>query len=86
MIVAISDAIKKEAVNAGLEVVTIPNGVDTKRFKPISFRERQQRRQDLQLPPTGKLLFYSGRLVARKRVDILLRALPDILDAHPDSY
>jgi phosphatidylinositol alpha-1,6-mannosyltransferase len=58
----------------------VPNGTDPTRFRP---HDGTQLRQHLDLtdPP---LLLTVGRLVRRKGIDTVLRALPTIAQTHPD--
>ena len=85
--VAMTTEIEAEAHACGLQrsVIRIPNGVDTDRFHPASPPEKQQLRRELQLPEAHKLIVYAGRLVVRKRVDVLLDALPEVLHEFPNS-
>jgi glycosyltransferase involved in cell wall biosynthesis len=69
----------------GLEnLVHIPNGVDTGRFCPVNQEQKGVLRERLGLLTGGKLVLFSGRLVMRKRADVLLAALPSVLNKHPD--
>lgn len=53
--------------------IFLPNGVDTKRFKPISVQEKKELRKKIGLP-SGKIVIYCGRLQPEKRVDQLIAA------------
>jgi len=48
------------------KVVVIHNGVDMKRFHPVSSNEKQQIRQKLQLPEVGRVILYAGLKTERK--------------------
>jgi len=66
-------------VKAGLKkkVVPVSCGIDLERFKPSNDGAYLRRRFDI---PTDKpVLLYVGRLDKEKRIDMILRALPDIL-------
>ena len=52
---------------------SIPNGVDTDRFRPATPALRRQRRHELALPDAPTAV-YCGRLVSEKRIDLLLAA------------
>jgi alpha-1,6-mannosyltransferase len=63
----------------GLDNVTyLPLGVDTETFDPA--RRDASFRRGLGIGETDKLLFFAGRYRADKGVDLLLEALPRILD------
>lgn len=76
-ILSISKEISEELRANGFpdeQIVELPNAVDTTSFAPISQEQRVARRQELGLPNHRLLVLFSGRLIARKGVDILLRA------------
>jgi glycosyltransferase involved in cell wall biosynthesis len=79
LITAVSEAAAKfiEHFAKGKEIVVVPNGVDVERFtlivrKTISLLER----------PT---ILYVGRLVYRKGLHVLVRAMPFVLKEIPDA-
>jgi len=57
----------------------IPNSVDVNKFHTVSQEEKMRLRKDLHLPPNKFIATFVGRLVYRKGVDTLLRALKKIL-------
>jgi len=63
---------------AGLnkEVVPISCGIDLERFKPTN--DGEYLRQRFAIPSDRPVLLYVGRLDKEKRIDMILRALPDI--------
>lgn len=63
------------------KVVIIPNGVDVNNFKNLS---KTTRRNDY-AAPDEKIVFYVGRLVTEKGVQVLLDAAPEILSHHPKT-
>jgi phosphatidylinositol alpha-1,6-mannosyltransferase len=65
------------------EVVVIPPGVDTARFGPIDAVRRQEVCRRFDLPESGSLLLTASRLVPRKGVDVLIKALPHLVPHHP---
>jgi glycosyltransferase involved in cell wall biosynthesis len=83
-IVALSNDIRHEAQEAGLDSITrfIPNGVNTKRFAPVSAQHKATLKQQLGFTEQP-LLVASGRLVALKRFDVLLKAFALVLKSHP---
>jgi 1,2-diacylglycerol 3-alpha-glucosyltransferase len=66
-------------VKAGLnkDVVPISCGIDLERFKPSNDGAYLERR--FAIPTDRPVLLYVGRLDKEKRIDMILRALPDIL-------
>ena len=63
---------------AGLskEVVPISCGIDLERFKPTN--DGVYLRQRFAIPRDKQVVLYVGRLDKEKRIDMILRALPDI--------
>jgi glycosyltransferase involved in cell wall biosynthesis len=62
------------------KTVVIPNGVDLQRFataSPIDW-------STLGLPADGPVMICIGRLEPQKGIDDLLRALPSVLERHPE--
>jgi glycosyltransferase involved in cell wall biosynthesis len=74
--VCLSGEMRDEFKAAGVSadrIVTIPNGVDTERFRPAAPDERLALRRQLSLPG-GPVVIYTGRLVRYK-------GLPELLEA-----
>ncbi|MBI3756930.1 MAG: glycosyltransferase family 4 protein [Deltaproteobacteria bacterium] len=67
---ALKDAIVQLGV-AGEKITVIPNGVDEKKFYPLTKAEARRR---LHLPP-GRILLSVGGLIPRKGFDLLIKAL-----------
>ena len=63
------------------KIAVIPNGVDAGNFKTASKRAR---RSDY-AAPDEKIIFYVGRLVQEKGVQVLLDAAPEILAQYPQA-
>jgi len=65
--------------NAGFskDVIPISCGIDLDRFKPTNDGAYLERR--FAIPTDKPVLLYVGRLDKEKRIDLILRALPDIL-------
>lgn len=55
--------------------VVVPPGVDAARFRPLSTREREASRTRLGLPADGPLIVSVSRLVPRKGMDVLIKAV-----------
>jgi glycosyltransferase involved in cell wall biosynthesis len=65
-----------------LDASSIPNGIDTTRFKPAGPGGRRVVRARLNLPLDAKIALFAGRLVANKGIDIVLaaaRTVPNVL-------
>lgn len=84
----ISPAIHAELRGVGVaedKLWDVTNGVDTARFCPAMPAERAALRQSLGLP-ARRLAIFTGRLVAEKGLDVLLRAWPEVLQQVPDAH
>jgi glycosyltransferase involved in cell wall biosynthesis len=62
----------------------IPNIVDTKRFRPVDRRQKQQLRRQLGLQEGHRVAIYTGRLVTYKGLPLLLRCWLDLRRRHQD--
>lgn len=85
-IISLSGQITQELIEQGFareRIVEIPNGVDTRRFCPVSLEEKVKLRASLKLPQAGLLVVFTGRLHFQKGVDTLLRAWAAVLQAQP---
>lgn len=74
--VALSEEMTEEFEKAGVprrRIFAIPNGVDVQTFRPADPVERSALRRRLDLPD-GKLVVYTGRLVAYKGLPLLVKA------------
>src|SRR5947209_1968032 len=69
---------------AGIEVIPI-YGVDTKLFSPPEESKLFIKRR-LNLPETGKLIFFSSRIAPEKDSETLLKAMRRLLDAGHDLW
>lgn len=79
----LASAVKGSGLLTGKQLVSIPNPIDTREFKPCDKTEVRQR---LGLP-TGKklLLFVSQRITdKRKGIDYLVEACNILVNKHPD--
>lgn len=84
-IVAVSQDCRRRAVEAGApaeRVVVLHNGVDTRRFSPRELDPSGVRRA-LGVAPQARLILFVGTLAYRKGVDLLIRAMPEILKWEP---
>lgn len=79
--VAITPDIAAELIDAGIRasaIHRIPNGVDTNCFFPVDERQKRALRHKLGLPPQGKFIIYTGRLVSYKGLPLLLKVWNDL--------
>ncbi len=65
-------------------VAVVPPGVDTERFVPLEPSRRRAVRLRFGLPADGLLVLGLHRLVPRKGVDVLIRAVARLRPAQPD--
>ena len=74
--IAISQQIEAELDQLGLPAHRIPNGIDVARWHPAeSDAARAALRASLGIPPDVFAVMFTGRLVAGKRIDVLIDAL-----------
>jgi len=74
--IALSKGIESELISVGIQrerIHAIPNGVDPEEFAPTI--NKADLRLKLELPPDRVLILFAGRFAARKRVDVLLKAI-----------
>jgi phosphatidylinositol alpha-1,6-mannosyltransferase len=67
-------------------VVVVPPGVDVERFRPLSDAERLDVRVRLGLPVEGRLVVSVSRLVPRKGMDVLIKAVGRLRPAMADLH
>jgi glycosyltransferase involved in cell wall biosynthesis len=83
--VAISSEVASELITSGVnpnKIKMIPNSVDTYRFCPVNFREKQELRRKLGLSAKDTIVIFTGRLVSYKGLPLLLRAWQVIQAKH----
>jgi glycosyltransferase involved in cell wall biosynthesis len=86
--VALSSAIRAELLDQGVvpeRVHLIPNGVDTRRFRPPSPEERAELRGGLGIAPNAFVFVFAGRLVSYKGLPLLVRAWSDVYVRHDNA-
>jgi glycosyltransferase involved in cell wall biosynthesis len=64
----------------------IPQGVDTRRFRPLTPEARADVRREIGCGLTTPLVVFVGSLIARKGLDILLAAWQQIHDEYPTAH
>jgi len=81
---AVADSLKQHVVKLGAnaeKIEVVGNAVDTQKFFPI---DKQEARQQLNLPENAKILVSVGGLVKRKGFHRVIEVLPGLLKKHPD--
>ena len=76
-----SSAQIQSCLKSGLDprkLIRIPNGVDLADFRPVSDGDRVRVRQKLGLKPDGFFIAFVGSAIARKGLDVLIRAFLQI--------
>ena len=73
----------RRAAGRDLPVVVVPPGVDTERFAPLSDDQRRDAREHFGLDPQAPLVLSVSRLVPRKGMDVLIRAVARVSDRLP---
>jgi glycosyltransferase involved in cell wall biosynthesis len=87
--IAISGEIKEELTRLGVDpkkIQSIPNGINTKKFSPVSQEEKQRLRQQLSFPSNKVICVYTGRLSAAKGLPLLLRVWKELTLKLDDLY
>ncbi|MEO8502173.1 MAG: glycosyltransferase family 4 protein [Vicinamibacteria bacterium] len=82
-VVAISEAIAREAIAAGFagsKVHRIPHGIDMTEYAPASVEEKAAHRRVLGFPLDRTLVVYTGRLIEGKGLETLLSAMKSLAD------
>jgi glycosyltransferase involved in cell wall biosynthesis len=76
----------KEIKTPPENIYRITNGVDSSRFKPAESDDKESLRKQYGLKTDCNIIIFSGRLVYRKGLDLLLSAWPEIANKHLDSH
>jgi len=71
----------KKAINV------IPTGVNLRPFNPSSYTSKdiQETRKELNIDNSSKVILYLGRLAKEKSIDVLVKAMPDVLKKNPNT-
>lgn len=84
----ITSDVQAELVDAGIPgdaIHAIPNSVDTSRFFPVDAEQKREMRVKTGLPPAGKIVVYTGRLVSYKGLPLLLKVWNEICRKYSDA-
>jgi phosphatidylinositol alpha-1,6-mannosyltransferase len=74
----------ERAAGRSLPITTVPPGVDTDRFRPLSESDRVAGRERLGLPVDAELIVSISRLVPRKGFDTAIRAAAMLRTSRPN--
>lgn len=88
-IIAMTGEIENELQEIGVkaeQIARIFNGVDCERFMPVTYSEKNQIKNGLGIPPTGLVVVFSGRLVQRKGLDLVIDSWADLLTENSDIH
>jgi glycosyltransferase involved in cell wall biosynthesis len=89
-VIAISAQINAELLKRRVSpasIVPIPNGVNLRKFRPVTAAERSALRARLSLPDNGRpIVLYAGRMARAKGVPLLIEAWPTLVANHPELY
>jgi glycosyltransferase involved in cell wall biosynthesis len=89
-ILAISEYLAEDYRRSGFteaKVFTLMNCLDSGLFlPPVSAQEKKLLRQTLNIPPDATILVGVGSVIARKGVDVLIRAFIEASTKRPDLY
>jgi glycosyltransferase involved in cell wall biosynthesis len=78
------ESCRRARFDAG-RLVFVPQGVDTRRFRPVSPDERSALRHRLGLSTSSPVVTFVGAIIERKGVDILLRAWAELAKRLPEA-
>lgn len=84
-LIAVSSYVEEMMVKHGADrrkITVIPNGVDSTKFQ---IAPPNDARRQLNLSPDEFIILFTGNLVPRKGVDVLLKAFRYTVDRHPNS-
>lgn len=76
----------KEIKTPRENIYRITNGVDSSRFKPVESDDKKALRKQYGLKTDSTIIIFSGRLVYRKGLDLLLSVWSEIASKHLESH
>lgn len=84
--ISISQQTRSDLLTMGVapeRILFVPNGVDTRKFRPLPRDERRLLRARLGAEEHDLVLCTVARLAPHKRVDLLIGAVRQLLESHP---
>ncbi|MGH8207981.1 MAG: glycosyltransferase family 4 protein [Steroidobacteraceae bacterium] len=88
-VIAISQdmhSLLQRSVSGPARIVSIPNGIDLRRFKPVAAEEKASLRARLEIPPGKTVVAYAGRISRSKGIVMLIEAWSELVAKHSDLY
>ena len=88
-IIAISSEMRENLVALGIDpsrVQSIPNGIDTQKFCPVSLDAKIKIRHKLVLPTDKIIVTYTGRLAISKGLPMLVEIWPTLQEKYTDIH
>ena len=85
-VVGVSQDLCRKVIGLGIpasRVVHVPNGFDASKFHPM---DPAKARQELGLPPDGRIVLSVGNLVPVKATDLLIKALSSLNNTSDNVY
>lgn len=90
LILALTEPLRQDYLAYGFpqeRVVTLMNSVDTDLFHPVSnLEEKNELRKKFSLPENATILIFTGSLIYRKGVDILVEAFVRLAPQNPNLF
>lgn len=82
-VICVSECVKKQFPSLMDKTKVLYNGVDISRFKNS---DHGNLLEEFGIPKDSKVLTYIGTIQPPKKQDVLIKALPAILDKYPETY
>jgi D-inositol-3-phosphate glycosyltransferase len=85
-IIVHNEVSRTEVLNLGLsseKIKVIPHGHYLDSMQPLG--SKQQARGELGIEPSAKVILFFGQIKAVKGLDLLIEALPSVIDNHPET-
>lgn len=79
----VASSLRKWLPNVKTPVEVVPNGIHWKETAGSSAEDQKGLRQSLEIPQAAKVVLFAGRLEHPKGPDVLIRALPMVLEQDP---
>lgn len=87
--VSISTEIRQELIGIGVnpkKIFSIPNGIDTEKFCPVSCCEKLEKRQRLSIPVNKVILIFTGRLTVSKGLLLLINVWNELVKEYENIH
>ena len=88
-VIAVSDTVRSACIEIeGIspdKVVTLPNGIDTERFRPLPAEARNRKREEMGFGNRDHLLLFVGRMAEQKAPDAFVRLVRRVREQVPSA-